>query len=222
VTVVWTGGLAAGLQLPAHVVCFTCWHQSVGVNAMQRVDAAEVCAPIETPIGRMWVAGSGTTVSAVGRAAAAVEASVWSRLGRPVQRIDALPEPLASAVAAQLRVAGREHGSDEDAAALGFDLAGLPEPERAVLLAVLAIPRGEVRTYGQIARQIGQPKRAKDVGLALNQNPIPLLIPCHRVVRTDGTIGGYRFGARAKQTLLRSEGVPLTDEAQLALDFQVA
>src|SRR4051794_15729510 len=102
---------------------------------MQRVDAAEVCAPIETPIGRMWAAGSGTTVSAVGRSAAAVEASVWSRLGRAVQRVDALPEPLASAVVARLRGDGAESrpgngledGPESGRSALDFDLDGLPE-----------------------------------------------------------------------------------------------
>jgi O-6-methylguanine DNA methyltransferase len=189
---------------------------------MQHVDAPELCAPIETPIGRMWVAGSGTTVTAVGRSAAAVEASVWSRLGRKVHRVDRLPEPLASAVTSLL--AGRDSArhTDDERGTLDFDLSGLPELDEAVLRATLAIPRGEVRTYGQIARQIGQPRMAKDVGLALNQNPIPLLVPCHRVVRSDGTIGGYRFGGRAKRMLLHSEGVPLSDESQLALDLHVA
>jgi O-6-methylguanine DNA methyltransferase len=139
-----------------------------------------------------------------------------------VQRVATLPEPLASAVTARLAGGAPARHADDERGALDFDLSGLAELDQAVLRAVLKIPRGEVRTYGQIARQIGQPRAAKDVGLALNQNPILLLIPCHRIVRSDGTIGGYRFGVRAKRTLLHSEGVPLADESQRALDLHVA
>jgi O-6-methylguanine DNA methyltransferase len=131
-----------------------------------------------------------------------------------VQQEEALPEPLAQAVAAQLREDGPR--------LLDFDLTGLSELDRATLLAVLEIPQGEVRTYGQIAQQIGQPRAAKDVGLALAQNPIPVLIPCHRVVYADGRIGGYVFGSRAKRALLRAEDVPLADESQLSLNLHVA
>jgi len=183
---------------------------------MHQTDTAEVCAPIETPIGRLWVAGHGTVVSAAGRLAEVVEASVWSRLGRKVQREAALPEPLAGAVAIHLR-------GDDGARTLDFDLADLPELDRAVLHAALAIPRGELRTYGQLARELGQPRAAKEVGQALGQNPIPLLIPCHRVVYADGRPGGYIFGSRAKRALLRAEGVPLIEAAvQLPLDVRVA
>ena len=74
-----------------------------------------------------------------------------------------------------------------------------------MLAATLTIPRGKVRTYGWIARQIGQPRAAQDVGAALNQNPIPYLIPCHRIVYSDGRLGGYvRVGPR-----LRSAGFGL-------------
>jgi methylated-DNA-[protein]-cysteine S-methyltransferase len=181
---------------------------------MQRIDATEICAPVQTPMGRLYVAGNGTTVTAVARSAAAAEASVWTRLGRSIQQVDALPEPLAQTVAAHLR--------DGRPRTLDFDLTGLSELDRATLEAVLEIPRGEVRTYGQIAQQIGQPRAAKDVGLALAQNPIPVLIPCHRVVYVDGRIGGYVFGSRAKRALLRAEGVLLADETQLKLDLHVA
>lgn len=181
---------------------------------MQRGDLAELCAPVQTPMGRLYVVGRGTTVAAVARSAGAAEASVWTRLGRPVQAVESLPEPLAAAVAAQLR--------DADPRTLDFDLDGLSDLEQAVLRAVLAIPRGEIRTYGQIAQQIGQPRATRDVGQALAQNPIPVLIPCHRVVYADGRIGGYVFGRRAKLALLQSEGVLLTEETQLKLDLCVA
>ena len=181
---------------------------------MHRVDAAKPCAPVQTPIGRLYIAGFGATVTAVARSAGAAEASVWTRLGHPVRHVETLPESLAQAIAAQLR--------DGCPRTLDVDLEGLTEVEQAVLRAVLEIPRGEVRTYGQIAQQIGLPGAAKDVGQALAQNPIPVLIPCHRVVYADGRIGGYIFGSRAKRAMLRSEGVPLADETQLRLNLHVA
>jgi methylated-DNA-[protein]-cysteine S-methyltransferase len=177
-------------------------------------EMVDVCAPIETPIGTLFVAGHETVVSAVGRSASAVEASVRGRLGRAVRHEPALPGPLAQAVAAQLQ--------GDDSTPLTFDLGGLPELDRAVLRAALAIPRGQVRSYGQLAMQIGKPRASKDVGVALGQNPIPVLIPCHRIVYSDGRIGGYIFGSRAKRTLLVAEGAPVADVAQLALDLRVA
>jgi O-6-methylguanine DNA methyltransferase len=161
----------------------------------------ELCAPVETPIGRRYVAGHDLTAVAVGRSAAAVEASVRTRLGRPVRHVPSLPEPLARAVAAHL--------DGSDTGTLHFDLSGLPEFDRSVLRVALAIPRGETRTYGQLAREIGQPRAAQEVGQALGQNPIPLLIPCHRVIYADGRLGGYVFGSRAKQALLLAEGALL-------------
>ena len=73
------------------------------------------------------------------------------------------------------------------------------------------IPQGETRTYGWIARRIGRPGAARAVGLALGANPFAPRIPCHRVVRSDGSMGGYSGpgGIRAKLRLLRQEGVRL-------------
>lgn len=68
------------------------------------------------------------------------------------------------------------------------------------------IPRGEVRTYAQIARQIGQPKAARAVASACGANPLPIIVPCHRVIRSDGTLGGYSYGGvQAKKLLLKQE-----------------
>jgi methylated-DNA-[protein]-cysteine S-methyltransferase len=180
---------------------------------IETLAAADFCAPVETPIGRLFVAGHDTVISAVGRSASAAESSVRSRLGRTVRQVSALPEPLAQAVTAHLQ--GHE-------SALTFDFGGLSELDQAVLQAALAIPRGQVRSYGQIAKQIGQPRASKDVGATLGQNPIPLLIPCHRVVYSDGRLGGYVFGSRAKRTLLLAEGAQIEDAEQLALDLRVA
>jgi methylated-DNA-[protein]-cysteine S-methyltransferase len=87
-----------------------------------------------------------------------------------------------------------------------------------VLLKTLEIPRGEVRTYAWVAREIGRPRAVRAVGSALGHNPIPLLIPCHRVIRTDGTLGDYSAGGtEAKRTILRHEGVDPAWLEQLAV-----
>jgi methylated-DNA-[protein]-cysteine S-methyltransferase len=98
-----------------------------------------------------------------------------------------------------------------------FDLADRPAWDRAVLLAVADIPWGATTSYGDIARRIGSPRAARAVGGAVGRNPIGLLIPCHRVIAADGTIGGYggdAWGARqdhlaVKRGLLMREGVTL-------------
>jgi methylated-DNA-[protein]-cysteine S-methyltransferase len=76
-----------------------------------------------------------------------------------------------------------------------------------VWLACLEIPRGETRTYKQIAIKIGKPKAARAVALALKRNPFAPFIPCHRVIRSDGTIGGYsaKGGIKEKIRLLEKE-----------------
>ena len=71
----------------------------------------------------------------------------------------------------------------------------------------LEIPRGEVRPYGWIAVEIGRPKAVRAVGTALGHNPVPLIVPCHRVVRSDGLIGQYSLGGpENKRTILAGEG----------------
>lgn len=87
-------------------------------------------------------------------------------------------------------------------------IADLTPFEAAVLRATAAIPAGSVRTYGQIAAAIGRPGAARAVGQALARNPLPVRIPCHRVVRSDGQLGGYsgQGGTAGKQALLEAEG----------------
>jgi methylated-DNA-[protein]-cysteine S-methyltransferase len=90
---------------------------------------------------------------------------------------------------------------------LPLDLEPLGAFERAVLAKALEIPRGEVRTYGWVAREIGQPRALRAVGRALGRNPIPFIIPCHRVVGSGGSLTGYAFGLALKERVLRAEGV---------------
>ncbi len=80
--------------------------------------------------------------------------------------------------------------------------------QRKVYQVLLKIPKGQVRTYAQVARMIGQPRAARAVGQALKRNRWAPEIPCHRVVASDGTLGGYSApgGLAAKRRLLRREG----------------
>jgi len=98
--------------------------------------------------------------------------------------------------------------------ALPLDLRRMSDFQRSVLLAAARIPRGQVTTYAQLARRIGRPGAARAVGQALGHNPIPIILPCHRVLASDGSLGGYtaRDGVRTKARLLRLEGAQLLAE----------
>jgi methylated-DNA-[protein]-cysteine S-methyltransferase len=84
---------------------------------------------------------------------------------------------------------------------------------------VAAIPYGETRSYGEIAAQVGGAAVARAVGIASGANPIPIVIPCHRVVGVDGSLVGYGGGLAVKAALLRLEGAPLASLGQLRLDL---
>jgi methylated-DNA-[protein]-cysteine S-methyltransferase len=109
--------------------------------------------------------------------------------------------PLEQEVAQELReyLAGSR-------ARFGFRVAPTgTEFERRVWSALQDIPYGETRTYGEIARAVGLPHGARAVGSANHKNPIPIVIPCHRVVRTGGGLGGYGGGLQLKRKLLDLE-----------------
>ncbi len=80
-----------------------------------------------------------------------------------------------------------------------------PRFYRKVWQAVACIPKGEVRSYSWIARKIGSAKAARAVGQALKHNPFPGIIPCHRVIRKDGSLGGYSQGLKKKKLILKRE-----------------
>jgi O-6-methylguanine DNA methyltransferase len=88
-----------------------------------------------------------------------------------------------------------------------LDLSTCTPFQQRVLCAEFAIPRGEVTTYGLLAAHIGAPRAARAVGTALGSNPFPVVIPCHRAVHADGTLGGFRGGLPMKRALLEMEGI---------------
>jgi O-6-methylguanine DNA methyltransferase len=159
-------------------------------------------ARFDAPIGSLVVAWNGLGVSAVEAAPDDVtfEANHLARTGRRAIRAGGLPDPLGGAIARRL--------AGDRRVRIDLDLRGHTEFERDVWQKALEIPRGEVRPYGWIAAEIGRPRAVRAVGTALGHNPVPLIVPCHRVVRTDGSIGQYSLGGPAnKRTILAAEGL---------------
>jgi len=169
---------------------------------LARVGLADRYWRLDSPVGTVYVAASPAGISMVSRAKSAgeFERSFERQRGRPIAKATSRPPAAVRALMKNLK--------RRDRAKLQFDLRGLSEFERAVLLKALEIPGGEVRPYSWIAREIGHPEAVRAVGTALGKNPVPLLIPCHRVVRADGTLGQYSMGgSRVKRALLEVEGV---------------
>ena len=142
------------------------------------------------------------------------------RLARRL-RSDLTSSAAASACldAAGLVVEGLLAGEPVDVRTVPVDLADRPTWDRRVLLAVRDIPWGETASYGEVARRIGAPRAARAVGGAVGRNPVSLLVPCHRVIAADGTLGGYggdgpvdrAAGLAWKRELLLREGRTVPD-----------
>jgi methylated-DNA-[protein]-cysteine S-methyltransferase len=176
-------------------------------DLLDRVAARWVRVP--GPAGDLLVASTDHGVAYVrldeaGAGDADFADSFRQRFGRPLLPASRPPAGLRTA----LRT-GRPGG-------LRFDLRECTEFQRAVFLATTGIPRGQVRPYGWIAREIGHPGAVRAVGTALGRNPVPVLIPCHRVVRGDGAGSGYVFGPEVRERLLAAEGADLAEIAELA------
>ncbi len=165
------------------------------------VGLADLYSATTSPLGEVLVAWNGRGVSWVGAADVTdFEAGFERSVGRPLARAATLPPRLAAAISRRL--------AGDRRVRLPLDLRGRTPFEVAVWQKALEIPRGEVRPYGWIAAEIDRPRAVRAVGSALARNPLPLVVPCHRVVRSDGTIGQYSLGGpAAKRTILAAEGV---------------
>ena len=167
-----------------------------------------------SPVGDVAVAHNATGISACrvlteAGGSEAFEAWFASRFGRPAVVDDEPPRALVAAVDALL--AGQRPRRRPT-----FDLRSVTPFARDVLTAASTIPPGQVRPYGWVSARIGKPGAVRAVGTALGNNPVPLLIPCHRVVRGDWRIGQYAFGPDMKRALLQSEGVDPGELERLA------
>ncbi|HEX5591546.1 MAG TPA: MGMT family protein [Candidatus Limnocylindrales bacterium] len=185
-------------------------------------DRTVVATTVAAPWGPVHLAASrsGVVAAELGSTPEAFDAGLRRRLGRsPVWLAPGDPRPALLEAAAAALAAAADGAPDAQARldAIPLDLADRPAWDRDVLAAVRAIPRGETRSYGEIARLIGRPGAARAVGGAVGRNPVGFLVPCHRVVAGDGTLGGYGGGwwgdrdrlLDLKAELLAREGVHL-------------
>ena len=147
---------------------------------------------------KVYVAFTNRGIRMIGRGPSAeVRRAYASRFGREL-REKPVPERLARLVSAAIE--GRGSGKAP------VDLSSLTPFEQGVLAVLARIPRGEVRTYSWLARLAGRPKAGRAVGNIMARNPVPFLLPCHRVVPTGGGVGNYGFGSDWKRRLLEREG----------------
>ena len=171
-------------------------------DVLAKVGLADHYARIASPVGPLIVAWNGRGVSAVDLAADDVDfvARHTVATNRAAYPAVALPDRLAGAIERRL-------GGDRRVR-IDLDLRGHSPFEQDVWRKALEITRGEVRPYGWVAAEIGRPRAVRAVGTALGHNPVPLIVPCHRVVRTDGSIGQYSLGGpENKRAILRAEGL---------------
>jgi O-6-methylguanine DNA methyltransferase len=181
-------------------------------RVLDRVGLGDSYVEVPGPIGPLLVAFGPAGISLVERARdpGEFEEQFRATFGRPVRRVANVPEAVARVIEARVWGRRRLHGR------VPLDLAQLPDFERRVLLKVLEIPRGEVRPYAWVAAEVGRPLAVRAVGNAVARNPIPFVIPCHRVVRSDGRIGEYGAGGPvAKRAVLESEGVDTSEMERL-------
>jgi O-6-methylguanine DNA methyltransferase len=168
---------------------------------LERVGLADAYLAVDGPAGPLLVAYNGRGISASGPAddAEAFQARFQARFRRPLRPAERPPARLV----AQLE---RFLGPGRRGAPPRYDLRGTSEFERAVLAKAQEIPAGQVRPYAWVAGELGRPAAVRAVGAALGRNPVPVLIPCHRVVGSDGRLTGYAWGVPYKRSLLAAEG----------------
>lgn len=185
------------------LAAFVLEYRGEGEGARGRSPGAYRFTSLSTSLGEVYIAYSDLGVAFVDLAGGdeAFARAFRRRLGAETARDSNPPAKLLTLL--------RAFFADFKAFRGPVDLSLVGSFQRKVLERLRRIPKGQVRTFREIAREIGQPGATRAVGTACARNPIPLLIPCHRVVRSDGGLGGYslRGGVALKQRLLTGEGV---------------
>jgi methylated-DNA-[protein]-cysteine S-methyltransferase len=131
---------------------------------------------------------------------------------------EAVEQPLLFEAA--IRLLRRYLGGERVDFDIPVDLSGLNPFTSRVLTEIRRIPYGGLASYGTIARHVGCPNGARAVGQALARNPIPVVIPCHRIIRGDGSLGGFGLGLDMKVKLLSIEGVDMHGQRKPAASLQ--
>lgn len=178
-----------------------------GVQEEVMIRIADRYDVIETDFGPAHVGFTPKGISAVKldvKEGDNFESYYKDRLGRTTVR-GSLPEAYAEEVRRAIR--------GEKIAKPPVTLEGLTEFEQTVLQHLARIPTGEVRPYAWLAREVGRPKAIRAVGTVMARNPVPFLMPCHRLVPSTGGVGNYYYGPEMKWTLLEREGIPREDLA---------
>ncbi|MEO4001275.1 methylated-DNA--[protein]-cysteine S-methyltransferase [Mesorhizobium sp. CAU 1732] len=166
----------------------------------------------ETRLGFFALAWSGAGLTHVALPEATHEAAMRhvAKWGFTSGDGDGTGSPLPDFVAETVeRITRYAQGEPVDLAAMPLDLSGIDGFRRAIYAAALKLGFGDVVTYGELAERAGFPKMARETGQALGRNPMPLVVPCHRIVAAGGKIGGFSApgGAVTKERLLAHEGV---------------
>jgi methylated-DNA-[protein]-cysteine S-methyltransferase len=160
---------------------------------------------IDSPLGPLFIAASEAGVCEIGFGVSENESVFQHHLEergfRPVADWNAI-----AGVARQLR---EYFGGQRDRFEVPLDFSGVSPFTRSVLTATAQIPYGSLSTYRDIAQQVGRPSATRAVGNALGRNPIPVIVPCHRVIRSDHSLGGYTGDLEIKERLLSLEGVSI-------------
>jgi O-6-methylguanine DNA methyltransferase len=192
--------------------CLTCLPpveppQSLFPKILEHIKtAAKIVAPdsvstVDSPVGKLWVSfrHSGITGVALDRGEGdeAVIMRLQRRLGRGL-----IPSQAPQWVTDTVTAFFRTHTPDLER----IDISELTPFEQSALRAAATIPPGEVRSYGWIAKEIGQPTAVRAVGRAMARNPVALLYPCHRVVDASGALHQYAYGVEMKARILELEG----------------
>jgi methylated-DNA-[protein]-cysteine S-methyltransferase len=163
-------------------------------------------ALFDTTLGRCAIAWSERGVVGT-QLPGSDDAATRRRIARALpDAVESAPPP--SVAAAIDAIAGLLAGAPDDLGAIPLDLDGVPEFHRRVYDVARAIPPGETRSYGEVAAALGEPGAAQAVGRALGRNPVPIVVPCHRVLAANGALHGFSApgGIETKRRMLALEG----------------
>ena len=160
-------------------------------------------AAVETEMGRLWIGYSSSGITMITLAEGS--GGAFERSYRKLFGVEPQPGKLPERYRQALLKAAAGRAFEP----VPVDLSGLSKFQLRVLKELQKVPRGEVCTYSWLARKAGRPKAARAVGNTMARNPLPFLIPCHRVVPSTGGVGNYGLGRVRKRELLKREGAPV-------------